>query len=69
MTPDEVLRALADPERLALAGLLARRDRTADELAADLDLRLDRVRRHLKRLTGAGIVGGDRKSTRLNSSH
>jgi len=67
VTPDEVLRALADPERLALAGLLARRDRTADELAADLDLRLDRVRRHLKRLTGAGVVVGlpDRRTYHL----
>ncbi|MDP9341775.1 MAG: DUF2087 domain-containing protein [Actinomycetota bacterium] len=65
--PDEILRALADPERLALAGLLARRDRTAAELAADLDLRLDRVRRHLKRLSGAGIVLGlpDRRTYRL----
>jgi hypothetical protein len=66
-TPDEILRALADPERLALAGRLARGDRTATELAGDLGLVLDRVRRHLKRLTAAGIVVGlpDRRTYRL----
>ena len=65
--PEEVLRALADPERLALAGRLARTDRTATELAQDVDLPLRRVRRHLKRLTAAGIVIGlpDRRTYRL----
>ena len=38
-TPDEILRALADPERLAIAGALAQRSRTAAALAKDLDLR------------------------------
>ena len=33
-TPDEILRALADPERLAIAGALAQRSRTADALAS-----------------------------------
>jgi DNA-binding transcriptional ArsR family regulator len=31
-TPDEILRALADPERLAIAGLLARTPRSSSEL-------------------------------------
>lgn len=67
MTPEEVLRALAHPERLALAGRLARGNRTATELASDLDMGLDRVRRHLRRLTGAGIVAAlpDRRTYRL----
>ena len=32
-TPDDILRALADPERLSIAGALARRDRSAADLA------------------------------------
>ena len=64
-TPDEILRALADPERLAIAGVLAREAHTATALAESLGLAVGRVRKHLNRLTSTG----DRKSTRLNSSH
>src|SRR6476660_7396533 len=46
-TPDEILRALADPERLTIAGALAQRSRTASALAKDLGLELARVRKHL----------------------
>jgi biotin operon repressor len=55
-TPDDVLRALADPERLAIAGLLARRDASAQELAETLGLSLKRVRMHLNRLSATGIA-------------
>jgi hypothetical protein len=55
-TPDEILRALADPERLAIAGTLARRDATAGELAEALDLPLKRVRSHMNRLTSTGVA-------------
>lgn len=67
VSPNGILRALADPERLALAGRLALADRTALELAVDVGLPLDRVRRHLKRLTAAGLVSGlpDRRTYRL----
>lgn len=34
-TPDEVLRALTDPERLAIAGALARADASGRALADD----------------------------------
>lgn len=43
-TPEEILRALADPERLQVAGALARDTLTAAELAADLGLPVARVR-------------------------
>jgi len=36
-SPDDILRALADPERLAIAGLLARGARTADDLVTALE--------------------------------
>jgi hypothetical protein len=55
-TPDELLRALADPERLSVAGALARRARTAASLSTELDLPLTRVRRHLGRLGAVGLV-------------
>ena len=67
-SPDDILRALADPERLAIAGLLARGARTADDLAADLALAPKRARTHLGKLTAAGIVrvGDDRRTYRLD---
>ncbi|MGZ4146425.1 MAG: DUF2087 domain-containing protein [Actinomycetota bacterium] len=66
--PDDILRALADPERLSIAGLLARAPRTARELAEDLDVPLMRLRKHLNRLTTAGVarLEGDRRTYRLD---
>lgn len=67
MTPEEVLRALADPERLAVAGSLAVGPKTAGELSAAVDLPQARIRRHLSRLTAAGLVAveADRRTYRL----
>jgi hypothetical protein len=67
-TPDEILRALADPERLTIAGALAQRSRTAAALAKDLELELTRVRKHLNRLTTTGVVRlePDRRTYRLD---
>jgi hypothetical protein len=67
--PDDVLRALADPERLAITGLLARGSRTADALGEELELPLPRVRKHLNRLTTAGVVRleDDRRTYRLDA--
>ena len=67
-TPDDILRALADPERLAIAGRLARSDATASDLAGELGVPLPRVRRHLNRLWAAGVVRlrADRRTYRLD---
>jgi hypothetical protein len=67
-TPDEILRALADPERLAIAGALARSDSTAAGLAETLGIPLPRIRKHLNRLTGTGVVrlSEDRATYRLD---
>jgi hypothetical protein len=59
-TPEQILRALADPERLAIAGALARGAATAAQLAEGLGLPPTRVRRHLTRLAAAGIASVDR---------
>jgi hypothetical protein len=55
-TPDDILRALADPERLSIAGLLARGESTPAVLAEALGLPLKRVRSHLNRLTATGVA-------------
>lgn len=54
--PNDILRALADPERLRIAGVLAAGDSDAATLAGALDLPLPRVRRHLVRLAAAGVA-------------
>jgi len=68
-TPNEILRALADPERLQVAGLLARSDRSPSELAEALGLPPARVRRHLNRLTAVGVIrlNEDRRTYRLDA--
>jgi hypothetical protein len=68
--PDDVLRALADPERLAIAGLLTRGPRTAAALREDLELPVSRLRKHLTRLTSAGVVRlePDRRTYRLDAA-
>jgi len=55
-TPDDILRALADPERLSIAGILARGESTASALADTLGLPIKRVRTHLNRLTASGVA-------------
>lgn len=67
MTPEELLRALADPERLSIAGVLARGPGTANAIAQELHIPLQRTRRHLSRLTAVGLarVDADRRTYRL----
>jgi biotin operon repressor len=67
-TPDDILRALADPERLTIAGALAREDATPAALADALGLTTARVHKHLNRLTAAGVVrvNDDRRTYRLD---
>jgi hypothetical protein len=67
-TPDDILRALADPERLAIAGALARDDASSAQLAERLALPVSRVRKHLNRLTATGVarLNDDRRTYRLD---
>ena len=67
-TPEEILRALADPERLSIAGRLVGGDATAGDLAVALDIPAPRVRKHLTRLVASGVVrlGDDRRTYRLD---
>ena len=67
-TPDDILRALADPERLAIAGHLARSNATASTLSEAVGVPVPRVRKHLTRLAAAGVVRlqDDRRTYRLD---
>jgi hypothetical protein len=66
--PDDIVRVLADPERVAIAGVLARADRTADALATELGLESRQVMAQLAKLTSAGVVSvaDDRRTYRLD---
>ena len=68
-TPDEILRALADPERLAIAGALSRGSASARTLSERLEIPIKRVRTHLNRLAAAGVVrlDDDRSDYRLDA--
>jgi hypothetical protein len=67
-TPDEILRALADPDRLAIAGALARAEATSADLATSLGMPIARVRKHLNRLSASGVarLRSDRRTYRLD---
>ncbi len=51
-----LLRALADESRLRILGLLAVSERSVEELAAELSLRLPTVSHHLAKLRAVGLV-------------
>ena len=49
-------KALADPNRLKIVGLLAQKPYSVEELAALLELKAPTVSHHLSRLVKAGLV-------------
>jgi len=60
--PDTLLaffKALADPSRLRIVGLLSRERLTVEDLAAELKLSTSTTSHHLKRLTEVGLVGAE----------
>lgn len=52
----EIFKALADPSRLKIVGLLARGPAAVEELAANLGLGASTVSHHLSRLSRAGLA-------------
>jgi hypothetical protein len=67
VTPEELLRVLADAERLAVAGAVAAGPITAAQLRAKLGLPAKRLQQHLSKLVAAEIVtlGDDRRTYHL----
>lgn len=60
--PDTLLaffKALADPSRLRIIGLLAHDRMTVEDLADELKLTTSTTSHHLKRLTEVGLVGAE----------
>ena len=55
-------KALADPNRLKIVGLLAQRSYSVEELAALLNLRPSTVSHHLAKLSEAGLVSAHAES-------
>lgn len=59
----QTLKALADPTRLRLLGILAHGEFTVQELTAILAMGQSRISRHLRILTEAGIASVKRQGT------
>lgn len=53
---DRIFRALGDPTRRAILGMVADRERSVTELAGPFEMSLAAVSKHLKTLEAAGLV-------------
>ena len=65
MTIDSTFRALNDPTRRQILGLLRERDRTAGEIAERFPLAKSTLSGHLKVLRDAGLVVHERVGTSI----
>src|SRR5262245_36312540 len=61
---DEILRALAEPRRRAILGLVAHDELAAGEIAAAFDVTRTAVSQHLTVLKNAGLLAERRDGTR-----
>lgn len=59
----EVLRVLADPTRLQLAGLMLEEEKSVSQLATDLDRPVPAISQHLAKLRMARLVTTRRQGT------
>jgi DNA-binding transcriptional ArsR family regulator len=64
VTPDAVLRALAEPNRRRILTLVRDGELPAGEIAEHFDITPQAVSQHLKTLKGAGILAERREGTR-----
>jgi DNA-binding transcriptional ArsR family regulator len=63
-TIDALLRALMAPRRRAILSLVANRERSAGEIAAEFDVTRTAISQHLTVLKGSGLVTERRDGTR-----
>jgi DNA-binding transcriptional ArsR family regulator len=61
---DDVLRAIAEPRRLAILELVAHRELAAGEIAAQFDITRTAISQHLTVLKDAGLLAERREGTR-----
>ena len=64
LNPDAALKALAEPNRRAILGLVSGEARSVGEIAAQLDITSQAVSRHLKVLHETGLVDERHEGTR-----
>ena len=67
LSSDDVVRLLADPQRLAIAGLLAAGPRTLADIGAGCALGARDLHRQVQRLMGSGLVEAEGDTLRLNA--
>ena len=61
---DAAVRAIAEPRRREILGLVARRELSAGEIASHFDVTRPAISQHLSVLKGAGLVVERREGTR-----
>jgi DNA-binding transcriptional ArsR family regulator len=64
VTPDEVLRALAEPRRVRILRVLGNRELAAGEIAEHFDITAQAVSQHLRVLKDAEVLSERRAGTR-----
>jgi DNA-binding transcriptional ArsR family regulator len=64
VNPDAALKALAEPRRRAILGLVSHDARSVGDIASHLDITPQAVSQHLKVLHEAGLVDERREGTR-----
>lgn len=64
MSTDAVLRALAEPRRRAILGLVRDEPRSVGEIAAQFDISQQAVSQHLQVLKEAGLVDVEKEGQR-----
>ncbi len=64
MNPDVALKALAEPNRRAILGLVSGEPRSVSDIAAHFEITPQAVSQHLRVLREAGLVDEHRQGTR-----
>ncbi len=65
MALNEVLKALSDPTRRRIIGLLRERPHNAGEIAGHFDISKPSISHHLNQLKDADLIYGDRDGTTI----
>ena len=61
----DAFKALGDPTRRAILGLLQEQDRTAGEIAGHFEISKPSISHHLSQLKAAGLVSSERRGQQI----